>query len=168
MSEFREIKCEELNSNVFNAVGNEWMLITAGDKNGCNTMTASWGGLGVLWGRNVAFCFIRPERHTFKFTEENEYFSLAFFGGEYKKELAFCGAKSGRDVDKADACGFTTCFDENAPYFEQAHTVLICKKLFAQQFDKDSFVDKSILDTYYNGIGYHMAYVGEIVKILTK
>lgn len=168
MSKFREIKCEDLNKNIFDTVGREWMLITAGDKESFNTMTASWGGLGVLWSRNVAFCFVRPERYTFKFTEDNEYFSLAFFGGEYKKELAFCGSKSGRDTDKAEACGFTPCFDENAPYFEQAQTVLICKKLFAQQFDESSFVDKSILDTYYNGDGYHMAYVGEIVKVLRK
>ena len=49
---FKEVDIKSLNFNPFTKIGSEWMLITAGDESGCNTMTASWGGLGVLWGKN--------------------------------------------------------------------------------------------------------------------
>lgn len=165
MKSFKEIACTELNDNIFKMIGKDWMLITAGDKESYNTMTASWGGVGVLWNKNVAVCYIRPQRYTFEFTEKSDYFSLAFFGGEYKKELGLCGSKSGRDINKAEACGFTPCFDESAPYFKQASTVLICRKLYAQDFNKESFIDKELLCNYENG-DYHRMYVGEIVKVL--
>ncbi|MCD7754362.1 MAG: flavin reductase family protein, partial [Clostridiales bacterium] len=45
----QKIDVEQLNQNVFRAIGKQWMLVTAGDRESCNTMTASWGGLGVLW-----------------------------------------------------------------------------------------------------------------------
>lgn len=51
---FKEIKPEELKENPFTMIGKDWLLITAGTKEHCNTMTASWGGLGVMWGK--AFC----------------------------------------------------------------------------------------------------------------
>lgn len=165
MKGFKEIACTELNDNIFRMIGKDWMLVTAGDKEDYNTMTASWGGVGVLWNKNVAVCYIRPQRYTFEFTEKSDYFSLAFFGGEYKKELGLCGSKSGRDIDKAEACGLTPCFDESAPYFKQASTVLICRKLYAQDFNRESFIDKELLSNYENG-DYHRMYVGEIVKVL--
>ena len=56
-------KCEvkSLDQNVFTLIGEQWTLITAGTPEHCNTMTASWGGLGVLWGADVATCYIRPQ-----------------------------------------------------------------------------------------------------------
>ena len=61
---------EEMTDNVFRLIGERWMLITAGDREGFNTMTASWGGLGVLWGMHVATCYIRPQRYTYGFMEK--------------------------------------------------------------------------------------------------
>ena len=167
MSTFREIACNDLNRNVFKSIGKDWMLITAGNAEAYNTMTASWGGLGCIWNKNVAFCFIRPQRYTFQFTENNEYFSLAFFDESYKKQLGFCGSETGREVNKAEKCGFTPCFDEAAPYFEQANTVIICKKMYTQTIDPNGFKDESIKD-FYKEEDYHIAYIGEIVKILQK
>ena len=34
------------------------MLISAEKDNNVNTMTASWGGVGVMWGKNVAYIVI--------------------------------------------------------------------------------------------------------------
>lgn len=167
MSTFHEITCDELNSNVFKSIGKDWMLITAGNADAFNTMTASWGGLGCIWGKNVAFCFVRPQRYTFQFTENNEYFSLMFFDDSYKKQLSLCGTESGRTVNKAEVCGFTPCFDEAAPYFEQAKTVIICKKMYAQTIDPDGFKDENIKG-FYKDEDYHTTYIGEIVKILQK
>lgn len=77
---FKEVDIKSLTFNPFTKIGSEWMLITAGDQSGYNTMTASWGGLGVLWGKNVATCYIRPQRYTKKFVDANDTFTLSFYG----------------------------------------------------------------------------------------
>lgn len=104
---FSRIDPKELDQNVFSMIGEQWMLVTAGTVERCNTMTASWGGLGVLWGKPVATVYIRPQRYTLEFVEREDCFTLSFFGEEYRKALALCGSKSGRDVDKVKECGFT-------------------------------------------------------------
>lgn len=165
---FVTVKTEELTENFFDAIGNKWMLVTAGDSSGFNTMTASWGGVGVLWGKSVAFTFIRDSRYTMEFLDDEMYFTLSFFGDSMRKELAFCGANSGRDVDKVKATGLVPLFDQNAPYFEQAELVLVCKKLFKQQMTPGSFIDKSLLATYYSTNDLHEMFVGEIVSAMKK
>ena len=94
-----KIDPKTITENVFSLIDEDWMLITAGTAERCNTMTASWGGLGVLWRKNVATVYIRPQRYTFEFVEREDYFTLSFFGGDYRPQLALCGSKSGREVD---------------------------------------------------------------------
>ena len=62
---FHEIAPKTLTENVFSLIGDRWMLITAGTPDHCNTMTASWGGLGVLWRKPMATIYVRPQRYTF-------------------------------------------------------------------------------------------------------
>ena len=100
-----KIKPEDLSINPFTLIGKEWMLISAGTEQKYNMMTASWGALGVFWGKNVASVYIRPQRYTLEFVNEQEYYALNFFEDSYKKALAYCGAHSGRDVDKARRAG---------------------------------------------------------------
>ncbi len=164
---FKKIDIDELNINPFTKIGKEWMLITAGTEHSYNTMTASWGGLGVLWNKNVVYTFVRPQRHTFDFMESNNYFSLSFYPENMREALNFCGTKSGRDVDKAQATGLKPIFSEKAPYFEQTELVLVCKKLHAQFLDPACFLDESIKNNYSNE-DYHKVYVGEIEDILSK
>jgi len=162
----RDVK--ELKDNVFSLIGDEWMLITAGTAERCNTMTASWGGLGVLWGEPAATVYIRPQRYTKEFVDREEYFTLSFFGPEYKKELALCGARSGRELDKVKECGFTVaCGEGGAPYFEQARLVLVCKKLYAQELDADA-MPADIKEKWYPERDYHTMYLGRIVEAYTK
>ena len=78
----KRIDPKEIGQNVFSLIGDQWMLITAGTAERCNTMTASWGGLGVLWGAPMATCYIRPQRYTREFVDREEYFTLAFFDEE--------------------------------------------------------------------------------------
>lgn len=162
----RHIDTNQLKVDPFSAIGKEWMLISAGNKEKYNTMTASWGSLGVLWGKNVSNIFIRPQRYTLEFVDSSEYYSLSFFGNEHKRALAYCGAHSGRDVDKAKQTGFTPVFDLDAPYFSEAKLVLICRKLYKQQLDPGCFIDHSINAKNYPDHDYHFHYVGEIVKVL--
>ena len=103
----KEISIRELNGNFVKMLSEDWALLTAGKDDRFNTMTVSWGGVGELWNKDVAFLFVRPQRYTYQFIENNDYFTLSFFGGEYKKELGICGSKSGRDIDKTEATGFT-------------------------------------------------------------
>ena len=166
---FQKVDPKTLDRNVFSMIGEQWMLVTAGSAERCNTMTASWGGLGVLWGKNVATIYIRPQRYTYQFVEENGYFTLAFFGPAYRQALSLCGSKSGRDVDKIKECGFTVAEAAGgAPYFEQAELVLVCKKLYWQDMDPTHFLDGQIDGTHYPKKDYHRIYVGEIVEVLKK
>ena len=165
---FREIDPKELDGNVFQRIGEQWMLITAGDRSGCNTMTASWGGLGVLWGAPVATAYIRPQRYTREFVERTHRFSLAFFGPEYRQQLALCGSKSGREVDKVEACGFTVETGAGgAPYIAQAELVLVCRKLYWQDLDPNHFLYQEVHDEY-PGKDYHRMYIGEIEEAYRK
>ena len=86
--------------NAFELIGKEWMLITAGTPEKFNTMTASWGGIGYLWNRPVAFIFVRPERYTYEFIENQEQVTLAFLGNENRQVHSICGSKSGREKRK--------------------------------------------------------------------
>ena len=127
---FHEIDPKTLTENVFSLIGDRWMLITAGTPDHCNTMTASWGGLGVLWRKPMATIYVRPQRYTFGFIEQSDEFTLSFFGPQWKKALSYCGAVSGRDEDKFAACGFHVAAAGQAPYIQEADLVLVCKTIW--------------------------------------
>jgi len=166
---FEKVDVKTLNENVFSMIGDRWMLITAGNTEHCNTMTASWGGLGILWGRPVATCYIRPQRYTKEFVDREDYFTLAVFGEEYRKALSLCGSKSGRDVDKVKECGFTVLSGEGgAPYFAEAELVLVCRKLYWQDMDPTHILDGEVDAQCYPQKDYHRIYIGEIAEALKK
>ena len=165
---FREISVEELKDNPFTLINKDWMLITAGNREKHNTMTASWGGVGELWGRYVSTIYIRPQRYTLEFVEREDYYSLCFFGPDCRQALNLCGSKSGREIDKAEETGLIPVFDQAAPYFEQASLVLVCKKLYAQPMDPAGFVDKALDSRWYPDKDYHKMFVGEVIKVLVK
>ena len=164
----KSVDPKSLSENVFSLIGDEWMLITAGTAEALNTMTASWGGLGVIWGAPAATCYIRPQRYTKEFVDREEYFTLTFFPEEYRKALSLCGTKSGREMDKVKECGFTvktaSC---GAPYFEEAELVLVCRKRFAQAMDPNN-IPQEIKEKWYPQKDYHTMYIGEIVEVLKK
>lgn len=153
-----------LTDNPFRLIGEEWMLIAAGTCEKHNMMTASWGNLGVLWGKNVATIYIRPSRYTLEFVEKEDYFSLCFFG-KNKEIHNICGTKSGRNIDKAKAAKLTPMSDGKCVYFKEAELVLICKKLYASEFNPENFLDPNI-NFCYKEKDYHKVFIGEIVKTL--
>lgn len=162
-----EINIRDVKENPVKLISDGWGLLTAGNENGWNTMTVSWGAIGELWNKDVAIAFVRPQRYTKDFMDSSEYFTLCFFDEEYKKALQICGTKSGRDIDKAAATGLIPAFTDDTTYFEQAKLVLICKKIACQDMNPAGFLDSSIEKCYNNG-DYHTTYVGEIVKVLEK
>jgi flavin reductase (DIM6/NTAB) family NADH-FMN oxidoreductase RutF len=160
-------------------IGREWMLITAGDagadKGNWNTMTASWGGLGVLWSRDVAFMFIRPSRHTFGFANDAGLFTLSFFDKKYHTALNVIGSESGRDINKAEKTGLTPVVFSGsiaggkaagAVGFKEASEIIVCRKLYTHDFDPSRFLDKASIEKAYNGKDYHRMFIGEILTLL--
>ena len=154
--------------DVFTKIGAEWMLVTAGDENGFNTMTASWGFAGIMWNKPCVITAIRPQRYTKSFIDSSDYFTLSFYPAECRKALAFCGSNSGRDVDKCEKTGLTPISVDGSVCFEQAQRILVCRKLYAQEMSDSCFIDKTILDEQYLSGDFHTAYYGEIVAIYEK
>ena len=148
----KSVDPKSLSENVFSLIGDEWMLITAGTAEALNTMTASWGGLGVIWGAPAATCYIRPQRYTKEFVDREEYFTLTFFSEEYRKALSLCGSKSGREADKVKECGFTVKTAQcGAP----------------QEMDPNN-IPQDVKEKFYPQKDYHTLYIGEIVEVLKK
>ena len=169
----KEIPVSELMLNPMTMIAKEWMLITAGNqKRGYNTMTASWGHLGSIWGHGgglpTSVIFIRPQRFTKEFVDREEYYTLSFFEPEYKKALGYLGSHSGRDGDKVTAAGLTPVFLDNTTAFAEAKLVLVCRKLYRAPLLEEGFVDKSVVEDCYPKRDLHDMYIGEITKVYVK
>lgn len=171
---WKEIDIHELQINPMDMIGDQWMLITAGnEENGCNTMTAAWGHMGSLWnlpGKKghapTAVIYVRPQRYTYEFVEREPLFTLTFFDESKKKALGYLGTVSGRDCDKINEAGLTKVYGEGTTWFEEAELVLICRKLYRTQLQEDGFIDREVMERNYPERDFHYVYVGEIVKAL--
>lgn len=162
LSNIREVK-----ENLVKLIADDWALVSAGDKTDWNTMTISWGGVGELWGKDVVFAFIRPQRYTKEFMDKSDYFTVSFFDDQFKDALKICGTKSGRDCDKISMAGLTAEYDGEAVFPAQARLVIKCRKIAVQKMDNSGFIDETIESNYKSG-DYHFIYIGEIEKILEK
>ncbi|MBO4777348.1 MAG: flavin reductase [Bacteroidales bacterium] len=166
--EFQHISPLDLQENASKLIGKDYMLVTAGTKEKSNCLTASWGGLGFMWNKPVACIVIRPQRYTKEFIDREDYFTLSFFDNSYKDMFAFCGSKSGRDVDKIKECKLTPFVTQNGSIaYEQARIVLECRKLYAAPFVKEGFIDTKLLQNYTAG-DFHVQYLAEITDCLIK
>ena len=145
------------------------MLVTAGDASRCNTMTASWGGAGVLWNKNAAFVFIRPQRYTKEFVDSNPRLTLSFLPERYRKALAYCGTRSGRDEDKIKNAGLSVWVTPGGtPAIAEAEVVLECRKMYADPLKAESFMESGILKEFYPDDDLHDMYICEIEKAYVK
>lgn len=168
---FRKVDPKLWNGEIFSLLGDEWALVTAGTEEKCNTMTVSWGGVGVLWGKPMATLYIRPQRYTKEFVDAQDYVTLTFLGEGYRKELTYCGKESGRTVDKFKECKLTPAFAEvengSAPYIEEGKLVFVCKKRAVMPMDGTA-LPEDVKKTWYPKEDYHEMYFCEIVEILQK
>ena len=163
---FKEIKAKDLGENFIKSIADEWMLITAGNEDGYNMMTASWGFVGEMWGNDTVIAAVRPQRYTMEFIDKSDYFTLSFYGD--KKDIhKVCGSLSGRDVNKTEMTGLTPVFSDDTVYFDEARLVIICKKQYVAPLTENGFIDKQILDKWYNGDLHNMIF-GKIEKVLIK
>jgi flavin reductase (DIM6/NTAB) family NADH-FMN oxidoreductase RutF len=167
VSQFKEIRPEQVADNAFKLIGKDWMLVTAATKELFNTMTAAWGGLGILWEKQICFSAIRPTRYTYEFMEKSDIYTLSFLEEQFRDILTYCGTKSGRDVNKVAETGLTPAFSHGSVYFAEARLVLVCRKIYYQDIQPDHFLDSQIAG-FYPLKDYHRLYVGEITACLEK
>lgn len=166
----KKIETKELNDNFIESIGKEWMLVTAGREGKFNTMTASWGCIGWLWNKPVAVVFVRPERYTHEFMEQDVPVTLAFLGNspEARSIYNVCGTKSGRDIDKIKETGLEpTVTETGGVTYRQARLTLECRKLYKDVMKPECFIDKSLTQWYGQKGGYHDVYIVEIVNAYT-
>lgn len=163
---FKEITAKDIKENIIKSIADEWMLISAGDKDGYNMMTASWGFMGEMWGNDTAIAMIRPQRYTMEFIDKSDYYALSFYG-DNKDIHKVCGSKSGRDVNKTELTGLTPIFDYGTVYFDEARLVIICKKQYVDSLKEECFLDSEPLKWYENK-DYHKMIFGKIEKVLIK
>ena len=157
---FREVDLKSLEFSPFAKIGDEWALLTAGTTSGYNTMTVSWGGMGVLWGKDVVTVYVRPQRYTKEFVDANDRFTLSFYAPEHKEALRYLG--------KATHVGFTPAYLDGSVAFEQASLVLVCRKLYADNIKPENFLDGSIGARCYPEKDYHTMYIAEVEHALVS
>lgn len=170
MNKFTEIQATELKDNPFEVIGKDWMLVTAGDKERNNTMTASWGAMGILFNKPVVTIFIRPQRYTYEFLEAKDEFTLSVLPKEFRNAMNICGKKSGRDCDKMKEAGIHPLELESGNIgIEEARLVLECKKIYGNFFNPDAFYDKAnVEEKFFPNKDYHKVYIAEITKVWIK
>lgn len=162
---FRTVSAESRTENVFKLFDHDWMLVTAGTLDAYNALTASWGGMGILWEKEVTMCVVRPVRHTFGFMEKSGVFTLSAFEEKYRPALRTFGRASGRDGDKAKATGMTPVQGlHGGIFFQQARLVYECRKMYAHDFDPAKFLDPK-MHKFYPKKDYHRMYVGEVLTV---
>jgi flavin reductase (DIM6/NTAB) family NADH-FMN oxidoreductase RutF len=163
-----EIDVENFNSDIFGLL-NKWLLLTSGSiaKNEFNPMTVSWGMMGVMWFKPVVMAAVRPQRHTMKFMEKHDTFTLCALPQDKKEILDFCGTKSGAEFDKIKECRLTPIASDKieAPGFEEADLIIECRKIYSDNIKGKNFLDKKIIDKCYSERDYHKLFIAEIIKI---
>lgn len=165
---FIEINIQQLQLNPFTKIGKEWMLITAGNQEKFNTMTASWGGMGFVWQKNTITTYIRPQRYTKEFVDANDLFTISFLDEKYKEALNVCGTISGRDADKMKMAGLTPYFVDGTTAINEASLVMICKIMFHTTMLPEYYDEKENIIKWFPEKDYNDIYISEIMKVLIK
>lgn len=170
MNSFKKINPLDFSENAIELIGKQWILEAAGNPDTkFNMMTASWGGLGWLWEKPVSFIFVRPQRYTFEFIENEEYYTLTFYEEKHRNILQKMGSKSGRDIDKMKDSGLSPIKTPNGSVaFKEAKIIIECKKLYATFLKEEDFIDKTLPAKIYPSKDFHKMYVGEILNIWIK
>ncbi len=172
-AQYNSMAPDSLTDNVFNLIGNQWMLVTAGDTAKFNTMTAAWGGFGVLWSKPTAFIAIKDTRYTYQFLKDKHAYTLSFFDAKYRSALNICGTKSGRDTDKIKEAKLTPITTPNGMMtFKEARMVIECEDMYETVLDpaaiRPAYKDSIVKAYYANDKGKHTLFLSEIKHIWIK
>ncbi len=170
---FKQISPEKISDNVFTLAGKVFPVITAGKKEHYNSMTASGGGLGVLFKKPATWCILQSKRYTLELIEKEQTYTLSYFPDEYKEQVIFLGSKSGRDSEKmkeVELTGIQTPSGDMS--FKEARLIVECNLTQITSVNPDDFYSqeaKNYLYEAYKDANERRKYVfGEITHIWVK
>ena len=167
--QWQEIKPQNIDVNAVKLFANDWMLLSAGNDTSMNMMTIAWGALGELWGKPIVTVYVSTDRYTYKFLEDNEYFTVTAFPEQFRDKLQYIGSVSGRDEDKVKGSGLTPEFTKlGNPIYKEANLAIECKKIYAEQLKKELMPLEQRQWYDEKKLGVHMMYIGEIVNVWKK
>ena len=165
---YKKIAANKIPGNIIKMLTDDWMLVTAGNTDKFNMMTANWGGLGSMFGKPVAFCFIDPTRHTFELMENNDTYTLTFYSEAHREALNLCGSKSGKSIDKVAETGLTPITTSaGSKAFSEAWLVIECKKMISQTITPEAISDPEVKKAW-SGKQLRKMFVGEIINVWVK
>ena len=174
----KEIRPEQITDNAISLISKDWMLVTACTKTmdpegkittgRVNTMTASWGGVGIMWNKPVATIYLRPQRYTKEIIDSCTDFSLCVVSDKYRNALNYCGSHSGRDGDKFKAAKLDVDYMNSTPWIKQSRLVLFCRKLYSQEISPFGFTEELLCKQNYRNDDFHTMYIAEITKVLLE
>ena len=167
MHTFQPYPIDTIEINPFKLIGKDWGVITVEKDGKVNAMTAGWGGMGVLWGKNVMNIFVRESRYTKEFLDQTDLFSVTFFEDKYRSSLKYLGAVSGRDEDKIKNARLNVNHDLNVPFIDEGNFVVICKKLMSAPVLPENIPEEYKKEWYPDG-DYHTVYLGENFDLLAR
>ncbi|MFZ4523813.1 MAG: flavin reductase family protein [Bacteroidales bacterium] len=160
----KEVQLFDVFQETLDKLDGNGILLVAGDPP--NPMTIGWGTIGHIWNKQIFTILVRPVRHTFNLMESAKEFSVCILPEQFRKELGFCGTRSGRDVNKAESCQFTMerCSRVDSFFIAESAFHFECRIVHKHRLDA-STLDPQIIKRYYPLEDYHMVYYGEIVGI---
>ena len=171
---FKRISPEEITDSVFTLTGEVFPVVTVGKKDDYNSMTASGGGMGLLFRKPTTMLIFPSNRYTLELIQKEQKYTMSYFPDEYKKQVIFLGQKSGRDSEKMQEVELTSIETPSGNMtFKEARLVIECKLLqITTPVFPDDFYSQEAIDYVsepYKDIGEHRKYVfGEMTDVWVK
>lgn len=171
----KEIEVFDYATEIMRALKTGILLTTKADGK-VNSMTISWGLLGIEWGKPIFTTFVRENRFTKGQLEKNPEFTINVPYGDFDKNiLSVCGTKSGHTADKIKDLGLTIVEAKNisVPAIKELPLTLECKVVYKQKQNGSDLTEENRTQFYPQNVSsdfhgankdFHTAYYGEIVK----
>ena len=141
-------------------------FLTVGDKEKYNTMTISWGSVGLMWRKKMFIAMVRESRYSSEFLDLGKSYTVSIpRENEMKEALGICGSKSGRDIDKEKEANIKIVKSKEvqAPIVYGCEKYYECKIVFKQEMDLNNMSDEMKEQFYNASETKHVFYFGEIV-----
>lgn len=168
MHAFQPYPIKEIEFNPFVKFGDEWGALTVKADDKVNSMTISWGGVGMLWNKPAATVYVRESRFTKSLLDKSGTFSVSFLPDKYRRTLKYLGQVSGKDEDKIKNSRLSINDYKGVPFIDEGNFIVICKKMYSVPLTLEGVVDKEVEEQHYKTKDLHTMYIGEIVELLAR
>lgn len=165
---FKEINIKDFDFNPFSKI-EDWGLLAAGTEDDFNMMTVTGIMCGKFFLKPMMQVYVHPDRYSYQFLENNDYFTVSFFNEPKHPALQVCGRLHGNECDKVAESGLHPIPFENTVIFEETKIVFFCKKVFHTDIKEENFNSQELFKGYYKEAStFHRIYMGQIEKILVS